>query len=322
VNTTSTECPRCGYDLQGIVESWHEHCPLSIACSECGLQLVCADLFEPSPPPRCSFEHTLRRRIWRLLGTVLRANVPSVVWRQAGENRARAGLALHHEVVQLRLVIISLSGLLAMHGLVVAFQTMLNLANLAIMWRGRRGLVLNDLIISLRWALWPHNNRWGGMVWLGLDPHVVAPILMVSMMPLLFLLFPLTLRRARVRRIHLLRIFAYSLVSAPLALAALGIIGHMHAVVSNLAKALGWLPRMASLPGSEGLAAFSRWPLSLLVVTGVYLTFYWAVAARQYLRLPRAFAVAATATLIAALGAILLVLLIPGAGRVLLLDHV
>ena len=32
-------CPRCGYDLRGVVATWAEACPLQSTCSECGLAL-------------------------------------------------------------------------------------------------------------------------------------------------------------------------------------------------------------------------------------------------------------------------------------------
>ena len=49
---TNAACPRCGYELRGIVDSWTESCPLLGVCSECGLEfkwseVFCPDKYEP-----------------------------------------------------------------------------------------------------------------------------------------------------------------------------------------------------------------------------------------------------------------------------------
>ena len=40
-------CPRCGYDLHGLVKSWKHECPLSGVCSECGLEFEWGELLSP-----------------------------------------------------------------------------------------------------------------------------------------------------------------------------------------------------------------------------------------------------------------------------------
>ncbi|MCZ6835837.1 MAG: hypothetical protein O7G85_08695 [Planctomycetota bacterium] len=49
---TETACPRCGYDLQGVIASWEDACPMQGVCAECGLEyswaeVMCPDKFEP-----------------------------------------------------------------------------------------------------------------------------------------------------------------------------------------------------------------------------------------------------------------------------------
>lgn len=44
----SPSCPRCGYDLTGVVESWVEQCPVEGVCSECGLEFAWCDLLVES----------------------------------------------------------------------------------------------------------------------------------------------------------------------------------------------------------------------------------------------------------------------------------
>lgn len=40
-------CPRCGYDLRGVIESWIELCPMTGRCSECGLEFVWSEVLHP-----------------------------------------------------------------------------------------------------------------------------------------------------------------------------------------------------------------------------------------------------------------------------------
>lgn len=42
------ECPRCEYDLSGIVASWQDFCPLQGQCSECGSTLEWRRILDPS----------------------------------------------------------------------------------------------------------------------------------------------------------------------------------------------------------------------------------------------------------------------------------
>ena len=44
-NETMPECPRCGYDLRGITESWRNACPVDGRCAECGLEFAWRDVF-------------------------------------------------------------------------------------------------------------------------------------------------------------------------------------------------------------------------------------------------------------------------------------
>jgi hypothetical protein len=40
-------CPRCGYDLSGMVTAWEASCPLVCVCSECGLESLSVDVMRP-----------------------------------------------------------------------------------------------------------------------------------------------------------------------------------------------------------------------------------------------------------------------------------
>ena len=43
-------CPRCGYDLRGVVTTWADACPLESTCSECGLFFAWSEVIGPLAP--------------------------------------------------------------------------------------------------------------------------------------------------------------------------------------------------------------------------------------------------------------------------------
>lgn len=47
LNSGKLGCPRCGYDQRGVVATWMDACPLSSACSECGLELHWGEVISP-----------------------------------------------------------------------------------------------------------------------------------------------------------------------------------------------------------------------------------------------------------------------------------
>ena len=42
------QCPRCGYDLHGLIETWKHECPITGVCSECGLEFEWGELLNPA----------------------------------------------------------------------------------------------------------------------------------------------------------------------------------------------------------------------------------------------------------------------------------
>lgn len=78
-------CPRCGYELRGVVESWHETCPMRSTCSECGYDIDWSRYFRgrataprwniefaphawsPKPFLRTLITQFRPRRMWRTL---------------------------------------------------------------------------------------------------------------------------------------------------------------------------------------------------------------------------------------------------------------
>ena len=42
----AVSCPRCGYDQHGEMSTWTTGCPLESTCTECGLRIHWAELFD------------------------------------------------------------------------------------------------------------------------------------------------------------------------------------------------------------------------------------------------------------------------------------
>lgn len=89
-------CPRCGYDLTGVVESWKDWCPLEGTCSECGHVFPWSDALLPERLILNGFfEHA--RGFWQRLRWAWRTwwwtLWPPRFWRRVGVTyppRARA----------------------------------------------------------------------------------------------------------------------------------------------------------------------------------------------------------------------------------------
>lgn len=78
-------CPRCGYDLRGVVESWTSRCPLDGTCSECGYLFAWVRLLQPNRfTPEWSVEYgeTFRGRMRRMPGTFARTLRSGSFWRR------------------------------------------------------------------------------------------------------------------------------------------------------------------------------------------------------------------------------------------------
>ena len=81
------QCPRCGYDLHGLAQSWRESCPLTGRCSECGLDFHWGDLlnWKLNIPPWCIESPMLRGMLgwaWAMCRTLLMSFRPWRFWRE------------------------------------------------------------------------------------------------------------------------------------------------------------------------------------------------------------------------------------------------
>lgn len=259
------QCPRCAYDLAGVITSWRESCPLRGTCSECGLEFAWRDIFDDrlSGPP-WSFEHGPRWSWRRLLATSWRAGFGEI-WR---------GIRLEVPIVPRRLVALPLLVLLTFH-LCVALAMIIELfSDLSmIAFRSWQYIFFFEALPAL---LWPYGKEldwfdgtipllwlaWVGMQW--------------AFMPLLMLILGETMRRVKVRRVHILRGACYSAEAA----------GAASALAAGAGAVVMFGPR-AMFPGLAPLAG-APIVIVLVLLPTVWLAVWWYRFIRLYLRLPRA----------------------------------
>jgi hypothetical protein len=271
-------CPRCGYDLEGLIATWTESCPMHALCSECGLDFVCSRALSPRLiGPRWSYEHGFAREFGRWWATSGIALLPRRMFRD---------LAVDHRINAGRLVRLGVIWLLIVHIATGAVGLTMEVAS------GSFGAGLGQPIAAVLllpefwWYALPRLLfPYGTELMLPAGPVTsmsvpLAPVYMLIyiptfLMPAWMLILSSSMRTARVRRIHLLRGVALSLVCAA-AYAALIIISLM----------LG--PLVESYTGVS--VPDQIVPAALLACFGHHL-YWWFMFIRRYLRLKHAAAV-------------------------------
>jgi hypothetical protein len=133
-------------------------------------------------------------------------------------------------------------------------------------------------------------------------PAPAFTCLVTAMIPLTFVALPESLRACRVRRRHLVRILAYSLVPLPLLL--------MFPLWADLLVEW-WASRAGYWSVQERVSNSLSWVQMLLAVLWQLLC--WRAAVKHYLRMPHASGVALATTFIAAQIAAIVLLLTAGA---------
>lgn len=290
----SASCPRCGYDLRGVMSTWQTACPVTGVCTECGLDFAWAELLNRAlVPPAWHVESPLGQHRFprRVVGTLWRSIVrPYRHWRS---------LKMSHHVCWasitgylLTLVFLVYLCTAAATALVVMgearraqtpFEEQLKVAILAFLWP----VTPESLAITppapvswwqprgRAWTTAPlmHFSRIGTSVGLGAGTAIIQFLVIA----LVFLALPITRRRCKVRMEHVWRI------------AALGV-----AI---------WAPALMLFAFTEPASMLSTpWPRAgsltdLLIKGGTVLTsalsfLWWVLAVRWYLRMTHAFWVA------------------------------
>lgn len=270
----SVRCPRCGYNLAGTMSTWTHTCPLEGRCPECGLDLEWSEIFARADHPWLFEYHWRRRPVRRLLQTIVHATRPARFWREVRMT----------DPVHLRPAAF-LVGLSIAVGLVVVLGQLVYLDHtLFRIWKTpTRGGVRYWLSLIGENILWLPANV----------AHFVPGVLGAALvMPVLFLLMPTSVRRARVRRAHVIRVWLYSLVAPALIVALWGglylVASAIHWSVADVVSPWRWFRR--GRPDSVlGMLAI-RWlpPVVCLGLLVAWLVRWWALACRWYLRLDHA----------------------------------
>jgi hypothetical protein len=262
-------CPRCGYDVSGVVPTWSDSCPLQGRCSECGLVYEWVDIFRPERIyPTWSFEHARSRRVRALMQTTWRVFVPGRLWQEmrlAAPVRVRRLIAL-----------VALSLLLA-HGAAVLVRLSLSWGELwktSYTWTGSGTRVL---ITTFEWdalqsmVFWPYVRWWDRLV----GPLGLIVLAWWALSPLPYFVLYQTMAKAKVRRSHLVRAWGYSAVVVSGILLAditlMGVQAYRARAGASPMEAIVWLA-----VGSCLSLAASAW-----------LFRWWKLFTREYLKLPR-----------------------------------
>lgn len=317
---TRPECPRCGYDQSGEVARWDAvgQCPVQGVCPECGLRFLWCDLCDPKRAVAgWSFEHTRAGRVaWArsLVYAVLRSLWPWWLWR-AGPKRwlgGRPPLTMSAPIIAPRLLQLCAVALISFVAVLAASRTLwvVNILNLwpnlaagsAPAWRGVTGTYLLNVFFGLKWPQW----GWGGMAHfdgLNLFDRVLLPAVILA--PCVFFTLGTTLRRAKVRREHLLRGVVYGLFPVIAALLPqVLVVGTGKFIVRTLYDfGLDWPLIMINQLGAH---PFTKAASVVPVLPLLVMWWWYAVFCRHYLKLPRAGLIALAMVLIAFLASVVL----------------
>lgn len=204
MHTTTPLCPRCGYDLSGIVASWRDVCPTQGTCSECGVGFAWGDIFYPLLyAPRWSFEHSPRAAS-SLFASWWRALRPWSFWSR---------LHMEHPVVPQRLWAMLGVMLLTLH--VATSAGMLWLANTADTITTQTGSNWMVVRSTLSILFDPYSRVVGNQYPEVYSAWVYVAAITMLLCPGAFVMLRQTYSRLGIRRDHVLRAAAYALAPLP-----------------------------------------------------------------------------------------------------------
>jgi hypothetical protein len=279
-------CPRCGYDLTGVVESWQTCCPLGGTCSECGLEFRWRELLSAEGQRLIgSFEHAQFHIARAFLTTIWWTVRPWKLWSVIG---------MHHEIRWKRLAWFVVLG-------IPALQLVMSLV--------AYGVWLCSYLLAptkFRYPGWPRRVLLDAL-WFNADDLSFLAFFVTwwVLMPVTFLLLPVTLRKCRVRRAHLARIAAYSLVFGVGVLAAIYELSYFTRLIAfEICKILVRLG-----VGTDPFSLYQQLPLKALeqLRVGYVIIFFggpalfWGLAGRRYLKIPHAWPVSLLMTFLSML---------------------
>ncbi|MCH7547773.1 MAG: hypothetical protein IID30_15350 [Planctomycetes bacterium] len=289
----NARCPRCGYDLRGIMETWEQACDISGTCSECGLEYEWGDLLNPARNmPKWCVEYSAGplATMRAFFSTALMMLRPWRFWSELG---------MHHQPRWRRHAV--LAGLLLIT-LVVIFELMLGLytwGSLVDMQAKVSGTIANMSEVIFKTMLLPFSQDSLGIVNFNQGSYVISPPLQVSLrmlangygvgvevIPILllytvlcpvgFLALPQSRRITKVRWVHVLRIGVYSFFFVWLFVVI--------SLICSLADSWWrFVPITFGLPQITVTTAY----LSLYIV----ILIWWSLATSRYLKMKHAWGV-------------------------------
>ncbi len=311
-------CPRCGYDLRGTIGTWADQCPLHGTCTECGLQFVWAEVLHPEKfEPQWCIEYAPGR-----LGVL--TGVIKTLGRSLWPWRFFSSLKMSHTVRPRRLALYLVFLLLMPGIAYVAEQTTVAVRVRYELTRPSLGItsINHSYFAAVIEAVFkPTSSNSSGSYAVGtfvmpypppnglheafeiigaggprpymnafvlsIDPTFAAwslGVVISLLLPVGFVLLPISRRRATVRWIHVGRVTAYGFIIPSLLASAFFVC----AVIAYLR--LEW---------RNNAMAMAMWMNFLLPAP--LLTIWWAAAIKRYLRMPHAWPVSILLALIALL---------------------
>jgi hypothetical protein len=287
--------------------AWGGSCPLEGVCSECGLTFAWRDVLNPKFGDLPGFfEHDHRR-----LGSFVRT-----WWRARSPRRFWCWVRLENRIVPRRIAAMATIGALQTHlvlGAVVfvMYAAVLLAGPMIPAWGAIYGGPFADnwrnLGLNAAWPLGHESKmyvlRFNRSFGLFVRPLELVAIVSAACAPLTFLLLRQSLQRARVRRGHIIRVWAYGLVWLPVALHLSGLLSGALWLIDTVLTALWYRPgltrwRLRELDPAITLSAAFLWQLT-----------WWSLACGRYLRLPHAWLIGVLMTVLAMLVSAVLVIL-------------
>ncbi|MCH8343080.1 MAG: hypothetical protein IH983_03735 [Planctomycetes bacterium] len=282
------KCPRCGYDLRGVIPTWTQQCPLEGTCTECGLQFNWPEVLRPDKfEPQWCVEATrgVRPLLWQAASTFVRSFWPWGFWsalRMSHPSRWGRIAAYLGLMLVLGYVAFAVS-----HGLLL-WGRWYNLSmdpNYSVTTSGwpvfsqAALLPLSDQSLgsvrSISGPAWPYYTPFeiARYLWLDFLLGFAMVLTMHTCCALTFSVLPVSRRVCKVRWSHIVRMTVYGYA---LPLPAVVLTTFM-VVMNDIASP--WTVSMGNLAASAWMALL---PLEII---------WWSVATSRFLKMPHGWAV-------------------------------
>ncbi|MCZ6835836.1 MAG: hypothetical protein O7G85_08690 [Planctomycetota bacterium] len=334
---TNSLCPRCGYNLQGVIASWESDCPMDGVCTECGLPFEWGELLcERRAVPRWCVEYA---RGWGVVPATIKTLLvlffhPQKFWRELKmvhqPHWGRLGMIVLVLAMMLYVVFAGTVGYASYRDFYYMQQSNSSL-NGSAHWFGLRAALLpyssrgapytrsrnvwvaNQLVARtfnnstsppvkfarrIKWSLIVRETRNSIRGVRFLVPGatrrakvvLAQSILLVLLCPLGFIALPHSLKKAKVRRSHLVRIWLYSIAFLVIPFSIF-----MHFEIGPAGQLWRFREEFRYLMFYGTLGALVLW---------------WSLACKYYLKLPHAWGVGVSMVVLGYVLGLLAILLI------------